>query len=206
VIDDEQHKTRTHESGHATVSYLLGLRNQGPITVVPRGRYLGLCGTGCLPITDDALRQLGRRVVTLPTRLRRPVETWVMATLAGDIAQDLYGPASPDTPEPAPEQTPDPDHAAELIAALPAAQAAAINDTAEAATLLTDQEHVMATLKALHDPDREIAAAHARYLAAETAALLLTDRASRMVIALAAELESRPVMSSRQWRAVLRAA
>jgi hypothetical protein len=189
--------TAVHEAGHAACAQLLNAtRHSGPVTIVPTAGYTGICFTGRprrYPQQD--LDHLARPYPLVPARLRRYFECEVMIYYAGAVAESLHLVRG----EPVPATEPGPD----LAAALPPREAALLEQAAASDDDGSDVAKAGKILAALHFGDEDLAARHARFLAAETEALLAGRRARAMVAALADALLTHRTLPARRWKAVL---
>lgn len=201
-MSTELWRTAVHEAGHATASHLLGATDgAGPLSIIPAQAYLGTAFCGHLQLPEEDLAGLGQPWPLLPAGLKRWVEVGVMVCLAGTIAEDVCagrgvpdlagdrdgaGPAGPQPPAP-----------------LPPDEQARLDQASVAASPDTDLGKALRLLRAVHFDDEGLAVRHARFLTAETEALLAGRRAGRQLRLLAAELMRSRALAAVRWLAVL---
>jgi hypothetical protein len=78
-----------HEAGHVVAQWAVG-RTPGLVTIVPGRAYAGCSFSTPSKIRDDDLNRHDRMAPLLPARLRRLYETQMLASLAGDLAVELW--------------------------------------------------------------------------------------------------------------------
>ena len=198
MTDGASWRVAVHESGHCTASYLLGATaGAGPVTIVPRPGFGGICFGGHVRRYPEAdLDRLALPYPLLPARLRRHCEVSVMFLLAGSISEDLYAGAEvPAFGARVPNTAP-----------LPPREAAALEKAAAADSHQSDVAKAFKLLRALHFDSEDLAHRHAAFLAAETEAVIGGEKGKRLVLALAGELMTYRTLPARRWQAILEAA
>jgi hypothetical protein len=196
-------RTSVHESGHAAAAFLLGATvGAGPVSIVPGAAYRGICFTGRPRRFPDAdWAGLARPYPLIPARLTRYYEIEVMVQLAGEITAELHAganepPAPADLPEAGPAGANEPP-------ALPPREAQALEEAAACDVINSDVAKVFEILKTLHFGDEDLAHKHARFLAAETEALMAGKPSRQKVLALAAELVQYRTLAAKRWKKIL---
>lgn len=205
-MDDGLRRTAVHESGHAAASFLLGFAGAGPVSIAPGRAYSGICFTGHPErIGPEDLNGMDRPGPLLPARLRRSVETRVMVAMAGDVAAGLFWWAGRTGRRP--------EGAGEAVAGrlegpplLPPRESRLLGEWAAAEGIESDAEAAARLLAALHGDDLAVAAAHGRYLEAETRRLLGAGPGIGMVRALSLALLEHRILPVARWRAIAAAA
>jgi hypothetical protein len=197
-MDDPQlRRTAHHESGHVVMAHLLGW-GIGPVTIIRGNGYNGLACYNGMRFSDKERGKLGLPVPLLPARFRRAVETNIMVSLAGRMAErwDLE-PVSGFIPE-----HPDERYAQKLARlAAPTERDTRLLTVPEGRKVEPDEETAATLTRALAGDDT--ATRYLLWLQAETAALVATPRFGRLVAALVPVLLEHKTLSGRATRIVL---
>jgi ATP-dependent Zn protease len=198
--EEERRRVAFHEGGHVAVALLM----RKPISLAsirPTRGWKGVVYSKRFAIaeTDYELEKLARPTPLQPAQLRREIETDIMQSLAGRIAEELQG-----------SFTNGYAHDSDDVAA---ASLAELNLTSrqrellargdvEPGSLETDGERATALAYALAGEGKVYA--YLAWLRAETRDLIYSPRGTRLVTAIAEALLERETLSGAQCRTIFR--
>ncbi|MBA3739204.1 MAG: hypothetical protein H0W97_11645 [Actinobacteria bacterium] len=195
MTDDQRVRTAHHEAGHAAMAWVLG-RSVGVVSIRPSEHVLGLAFWGPARRATVPAGVSTRPAVLWPADLRRSIETSILISLAGEIAE-RYAP-----PQDAPRVTRLP----ERVAPLTPRETSRLADVEAAEIHQTDWQRAVELIDLLADPDGgSFGHAYLEALAALADEIVRSPRFRALADALIPVLLGGEVVSARTVREIFRA-
>jgi hypothetical protein len=187
-----------HEAAHAIANYILrGGSTLRLVSIEGTATYGGICLSAPSRVGGLTVDDLDRPLPLVPARLRRVLETHVVATLCGQIAEDLV------EPEARRGSTPAEEHAAEIVNLLTGRERRSLEAAAESKGM-SDADSAWRATWLLAGGD--LAVAELALLRAVARVLVASPRFHRLLDALVPELLAHGTIGGRRAAAILKAA
>jgi len=196
---DERYLMAVHETAHAAVAHVLR-RPVGLVSIRPTAESGGFARHRCERIKPGTFRP-ELPTILMPARLRRTVESEIVISLAGQVAEILAGPPAPGYRG----LTDDERQAVAASRSLAALDPREESELHEIESTIdqqpTDSERASGLSYALAGDE---AAQHFSWMRAVAMSVVASDRVQRLIAALVPELLAHEVLPPRRVRAIFK--